>query len=159
MYKRQAIYAALGSAQVNHYPVIEGLLNAVHLDHQIHLHPGFDDLTDLARGQRVDVTSWADPVQESSSGRIVQVNLVLHIDGAEFATMTERFAIRGRAFGTGTPDDPAQAGGALAEVIDTPRSTLSRQTVTAPANMTPFAWVSGDFNPIHTSQALSLIHI
>ncbi|AZN30182.1 DUF1729 domain-containing protein [Flaviflexus salsibiostraticola] len=142
-----AIYAALGSALVDGYPVIEGLLNAVHLDHTIR----FDrPVTDLPLGT-IDVISWADSIQESSSGRIVEVDLDLFIDGEKIGHMEERFAIRGRAFGSQLPADPPFAGGTTAEVVDTPRSTLLKTTVTAPADMTPFAWVSGDFNPIHTS--------
>ncbi|MDN6620277.1 MAG: acyltransferase domain-containing protein, partial [Corynebacterium variabile] len=74
---------------------------------------------------------------------------------------TERFAIRGRAFGTTPPADPAPAGGIAAAVdggiTDTPRSTLLRTRVNAPAEMTPFAWVSGDFNPIHTSHVAARV--
>ena len=39
-----AIYAALGSVYVKGYPVIEGLLNAVHLDHLIELEETEDEL-------------------------------------------------------------------------------------------------------------------
>ena len=142
-----AIYAALGSAMVNGYPVIEGLLNAVHLDHTI----SFDrPVSELPLGT-IDVISWADSIQESSSGRIVEVDLDLFIDGVKVGHMEERFAIRGRAYGSNLPAEPPFAGGTTAEVVDTPRSTLRKVTVTAPSDMTPFAWVSGDFNPIHTS--------
>ncbi|WP_426718784.1 fatty acid synthase subunit beta domain-containing protein [Corynebacterium auriscanis] len=147
-----AIYAALGSARVNDYPVIEGLLNAVHLDHTVSFSRPVDGLDNA----RVDVTSWAESVQESSSGRVVQVNLELRIEGELLGTFTERFAIRGRAFGTDKPSEPAFAGG-VEKMEDTPRSTLLREVVTAPSNMTPFAWVSGDFNPIHTSCAAATV--
>ena len=149
-----AIYAALGSAQVNDYPVIEGLLNAVHLDHTARfLRP----VSDIPAGARIDVTSWAESVQESSSGRVVEVNLQLSLDGEDLGAFSERFAIRGRAFGTQPPAEPALAGGTGAQIEDTPRSTLARFTVTAPSDMTPFAWVSGDFNPIHTSQVAARV--
>lgn len=148
-----AIYAALGSAQVEGYPVIEGLLNAVHLDHTV----DFGSVPSLPAGTRVDVTSWASAVEESSSGRVVQVNLVLSADGEEFGRFTERFAIRGRVFGSTPPADPPFAGNTDRDVVDTPRSTLSRVLVTAPADMTQFAWVSGDFNPIHTSHAAARV--
>lgn len=142
-----AIYAALGSALVDGYPVIEGLLNAVHLDHTI----GFDrPVTELPLGT-IDVISWADSIEESSSGRIVEVDLDLFIDGEKIGHMEERFAIRGRAFGSQPPADPPFAGGRAADMVETPRSTLLKTKVTAPSDMTPFAWVSGDFNPIHTS--------
>lgn len=142
-----AIYAALGSAQVNDYPVIEGLLNAVHLDHTARF---FRPVDELDTG-RIDVTSWAASVAESSSGRIVTVELELCAGERQIGAFTERFAIRGRAFGTEAPTEPAFAGGVEKQMEDTPRSTLLKTTATAPSDMTPFAWVSGDFNPIHTS--------
>ncbi|MEY8566966.1 fatty acid synthase subunit beta domain-containing protein [Corynebacteriaceae bacterium 7-707] len=149
-----AIYAALGSAMVNDYPVIEGLLNAVHLDHSVALEVPADELAERAPF-RITVTSWAAGIEESSSGRVVTVHHHMHDDeGTLLGRQTERFAIRGRAFGTTPPADPALAGGLAAEgrgITDTPRSTLLRTRVNAPSEMTPFAWVSGDFNPIHTS--------
>ena len=64
-----AIYAALGSAIHNDYPVIEGLLNAVHLDHSITLEYTPEQM--LERGfTTIDVTSHVAAVDESSSGRI-----------------------------------------------------------------------------------------
>ncbi|HIW95402.1 MAG TPA: DUF1729 domain-containing protein [Candidatus Corynebacterium gallistercoris] len=131
-----AIYSALGSAEVEG-PVIEGLLNAVHLDHTA-------DIPELPEG-RVDVRAWADEVQESSSGRVVQVNVEL-LQGEVIGRFTERFAIRGRVFGATPPPPPASL-----EMRDLPRKTLTKGRITAPADMSNFAWVSGDFNPIHTS--------
>ncbi|MFP7665093.1 MAG: fatty acid synthase subunit beta domain-containing protein [Corynebacterium pyruviciproducens] len=149
-----AIYAALGSGRVGDMPVIEGLLQAVHLDHSALVRVPLNEL----EGTSVAVTSWADSIEESRSGRIVTVKLELstaNTDGAHTVEpaieFTERFAIRGRAFGTEAPKEPAAAGGVEAEVTDTPRSHIGSFTVTAPREMTPFAWASGDFNPIHTS--------
>ena len=128
--------------------MIEGLLNAVHLDHTI----TFDRPVSEIDADRIDVISWADSINESSSGRdLVEVDLDLFVDGVKIGHMEERFAIRGRAYGNRLPTDPPFAGGTTSEVVDTPRSTLRKVKVTAPADMTPFAWVSGDFNPIHTS--------
>lgn len=161
-----AIYAALGSALVDGYPVIEGLLNAVHLDHSVALDVPADELerraTALAAeggtGLPITVTSWAAGIEESSSGRVVTVHHHMRdADGALLGRQTERFAIRGRAFGTTPPADPAPAGGADVQITDTPRSTLLRTRVSAPAEMTPFAWVSGDFNPIHTSHVAARV--
>ncbi|WP_018025116.1 type I polyketide synthase [Corynebacterium ulceribovis] len=150
-----AIYAALGSAMVNDYPVIEGLLNAVHLDHTVRFIKPVAELKAAGVAgkaiDKIDVTSWADSIQESSSGRVVEVDLELSANGEVIGHMAERFAIRGRAFGDNPPADPPYAGGTDQEITDTPRSTLLRTKVTAPSDMTPFAWVSGDFNPIHTS--------
>jgi fatty acid synthase len=165
-----AIYAALGSANVDDFPVIEGLLNAVHLDHSAALEVSAEDLAARAAaaekagepGLAVEITSWAAGIEESSSGRVVTVHHEMRdADGIYLGIQTERFAIRGRAFGTTPPADPAPAGGIAAAVdggiTDTPRSTLLRTRVNAPAEMTPFAWVSGDFNPIHTSHVAARV--
>lgn len=141
-----SIYAALGSAFVGDYPVIEGLLNAVHLDHTEDL-----DTDRLAGLTHLDARSRCTSLTESSSGRVVVVETELSHDGQRVGAFIERFAIRGRVFGTELPADPPYAGGVEREIIDTPRSLLRRVTVTAPADMTPFAMVSGDYNPIHTS--------
>ncbi len=166
-----AIYAALGSASVNGYPVIEGLLNAVHLDHLIELQVPERELL-RHTGEQVSLTSWADPYAESASGRVVTIH-VTHTaaDGTVLAHETERFAIRGRAYSDELPveapdygeyltyrdnpshnpneDDAKEQAGELTE--PTPRRLLRRVTVRAPHEMTAFARTSGDFNPIHTS--------
>ncbi|MCX7542273.1 DUF1729 domain-containing protein [Corynebacterium sp. P5848] len=146
-----AIYTALGSGKLSDgYPVIEGLLNAVHLDHCVDLRVPLDELRD-GTDRHIDVEARTRPFDESASGRIVTVDLVLRHGETVIATMVERFAIRGRV----TTTDPAPAapdfGGVEATIDDTPRSFIRRATVTAPGDMTPFAVVSGDYNPIHTS--------
>lgn len=146
-----AIYAALGSVSVDGYPVIEGLLNAVHLDHLIALR--VDEETLLAHvGEQVALTSWAEPYFESASGRVVTIH-VRHTaaDGTVLADETERFAIRGRAYSDELPAPAADDGGLDVDVAATPRRLLRRVNVKAPHEMTAFARTSGDFNPIHTS--------
>ena len=79
------------------------------------------------------------------------------IDGDELATLEERFAIRGR---TGAADltDPPRAGGAITDnATETPRRRRRDVTVTAPTDMSAFAVVSGDHNPIHTDRAAALL--
>ena len=156
-----AIYAALGSVYVKGYPVIEGLLNAVHLDHLIELEETEDELLKHV-DETITLTSWAEDYFESASGRVVTIH-VLHTaaDGTVLARETERFAIRGRVYSDALPADAPEYGGALeakqedgsaaATVQATPRRLLRRVTVTAPDDMTAFARTSGDFNPIHTS--------
>ena len=156
-----AIYAALGSVYVKGYPVIEGLLNAVHLDHLIELEETEDELLKRV-DETITLTSWAEDYFESASGRVVTIH-VLHTaaDGTVLARETERFAIRGRVYSDALPADAPEYGGALeakqedgsaaATVQATPRRLLRRVTVTAPDDMTAFARTSGDFNPIHTS--------
>ncbi|WP_342319145.1 fatty acid synthase subunit beta domain-containing protein [Corynebacterium mayonis] len=146
-----AIYTALGSGQLSDgFPVIEGLLNAVHLDHVIDLRA---DLHELADGRTIEVTSRCSAIEESVSGRIVTVELELTSAGEVVATQMHRFAIRGRATVTTAPSAaPSYGGAAEANAVEaTPRSFVDRATVTAPHDMTPFALVSGDYNPIHTS--------
>ncbi|EKF14660.1 hypothetical protein, partial [Bifidobacterium bifidum] len=89
-----AIYAALGSVYVKGYPVIEGLLNAVHLDHLIELEETEDELLKHV-DETITLTSWAEDYFESASGRVVTIH-VLHTaaDGTVLARETERFAIR-----------------------------------------------------------------
>lgn len=147
-----AIYAALGSVSVNGYPVIEGLLNAVHLDHLIELEVDEEELLRHV-GETVALTSWAEDYFESASGRVVAIH-VTHTaaDGTLLARETERFAIRGRVYSDALPADAPEFGGAEHDEIEsTPRRLLRRVKVTAPSDMTAFARTSGDFNPIHTS--------
>ncbi|PLS29607.1 type I polyketide synthase [Bifidobacterium parmae] len=148
-----AIYAALGSVSVNGYPVIEGLLNAVHLDHLIELEETEDELLQHV-GETVTLTSWAEDYFESASGRVVTIH-VTHTaaDGTLLARETERFAIRGRVYSDALPVDSPEFGDAQHDEIEsTPRRLLRRVKVTAPNDMTAFARTSGDFNPIHTSK-------
>ena len=157
-----AIYAALGSGRLEDgYPVIEGLLNAVHLDHVIDVRVPLEQLAD---GRQIDVTSSCTAVEESASGRIVTVELELkdHASGDIVATQMHRFAIRGRATGTAAPKPAPEWGGgkSATKVVPTPRSFIDRATVAAPQDMTPFALVSGDYNPIHTSyNAAQLVNL
>ena len=145
------IYAALGSVMVDGYPVIEGLLNAVHLDHLIELEITEDEL--LAHtGEQITLRGWAEQYFESASGRVVTIHIEHHLaDGTLVARETERFAIRGRAYSDELPQPAPNYGGLLEDIRETPRRMLRRVTVTAPHEMTAFARTSGDFNPIHTS--------
>ncbi|MDC4232389.1 DUF1729 domain-containing protein [Actinomyces sp. B33] len=142
-----AIYTALGTAVRDGVPVIEGLVNAVHLDHTVRLDGALPEA-----GSRVDVVSRCAELSESSAGRVVRVEVALSHEGVPVARLTERFAIRGRV-ASSQPPSPAPELDGEAGAVDTPRSFLRRAVVTAPADMTAFANVSGDFNPIHTSAA------
>lgn len=151
------IYAALGSAYLpDGYPVIEGLLNAVHLDHCVYLETS---LADLAAHPRLVVRAHTSPLEESSSGRIVTVNVALHAPvtdnpqqaGKLLGTLIERFAIRGRITSQAAPSQVGAWGAVLTDVEPTARKFIRRALVKAPADMTSFAIASGDYNPIHTS--------
>ncbi|EIK77877.1 type I polyketide synthase [Gardnerella vaginalis] len=150
------IYSALGSVMVDGYPVIEGLLNAVHLDHLIELDVSTEDLQKYV-GTRINLTGWAEDYAESASGRVVTIHIIHNAqDGTKIAHETERFAIRGRSYSAALPK-PAPEYGDAAElhgfsVDNTPRRALRRVVIRAPKDMTAFARTSGDFNPIHTSK-------
>ncbi|EIK86710.1 type I polyketide synthase [Gardnerella greenwoodii] len=149
------IYSALGSVMVDGYPIIEGLLNAVHLDHLVELDVDAEDLRKYV-DKRINLLGWAEAYKESASGRVVTIHVVhTAADGTRLAHETERFAIRGRSFSNALPEPAAEYGDAEGlhgyEIEDTPRRALRRVVVRAPHNMTAFARTSGDFNPIHTS--------
>ena len=127
-------------------PVVEGLLNLVHLDHAI-------DLTGQVPAQDCElaVTATLGDVFDSPLGRVVEVTVqVARARGGEkIATLVERFAIRGR-HGDGAVTDPVRAGGAADDERTGARKHLRTVTLQAPDHMAGFAAVSGDRNPIHT---------
>ena len=141
------IYGAIGAAKLNGYPVVEGLFLAVHLDHSEHLRVPVEELD----GQ-LTAASHATGVSDTGAGRVIGIETrVVDDSGREVAFFVDRFAMRGR-IGEEALADPAPRGGVV-DVVETPRSHLGTATVTAPTNMTAFAMVSGDYNPIHTSRA------
>ncbi len=145
------IYAALGTATFGGYPVIEGLINAVHLDHTVTIVGALPQ-----PGTRVATRGRCVAVSESHAGRVVHVDVELRANGELFTHLVERFAIRGRVTSSQAPEPaPDFTGGA--DIVDVPRALLRQVTVTAPADMTAFATVSGDFNPIHTSYAAAAL--
>ena len=149
-----AVFAAIGSAVTDDgFPVVEGLLSLVHLDHAAHL------LAALPKTPaELTVTATASAATDTEVGRVVPVDVtVADADGTVLATLEERFAIRGRT-GAAELTDPARAGGAMSDnATDTPRRRRRDVTVTAPTDMRPFAVVSGDHNPIHTDRAAALL--
>ena len=149
-----AVFAAIGSAVTDSgIPVIEGLLSLVHLDHAAHL------LSPLPAVEAdLTVTATASAAVDTEIGRVVPVSVtVSDADGAVLASLEERFAIRGRT-GAAELSDPVRAGGAISDNVgDTPRRRRRDVTITAPIDMRPFAVVSGDHNPIHTSRAAALL--
>ena len=85
--------------------MIEGLLNAVHLDHLIELEVSEDELLKHT-GEQIALTSWAENYFESASGRVVTIHVTHSAqDGTVLANETERFAIRGRAYSDALPPE------------------------------------------------------
>lgn len=149
-----AVFAAIGSAATEAgFPVVEGLLSLVHLDHAAHLTAALP--TERAE---LTVTATAATAVDTEVGRVVPVSVtVTGPDGTVLATLEERFAIRGRN-GAAELSDPVRAGGAVSSnATDTPRRRRRDVTVGAPVDMRPFAVVSGDHNPIHTDRAAALL--
>ena len=138
--------------------VIEGMLDLVHLDHQVQLLKPLPTETSV-----LSVKAEAGEVLDTDLGRVVEVTVTIGsmrdqgIEAPTFATLVERFAIRGRT-GTGELTDPPRAGGSVsADAVDTPRRRRRDVTIVAPTNMGAFAQVSGDHNPIHTSNGAALL--
>lgn len=152
-----AIFAAIGSAVTDTgFPVVEGLLSLVHLDHAAHVVGTLPKVP-----AQLTVAATASRAIDTDLGRVVSVSVTLRgsadVDGAVIATLAERFAILGRT-GAAQLADPVRAGGAVSEnATDTPRRRRRDVTLSAPVDMRPFAMVSGDHNPIHTDRAAALL--
>ncbi|MFT4011607.1 MAG: DUF1729 domain-containing protein, partial [Nocardioidaceae bacterium] len=145
-----ASFAVVGAARTAEgRPVVEGMLDLVHLDHAV-------ESTDLPAAGHYRATATCTDVTATDIGTVVTVAIEVRETsapaGAEPAiTMTERFAIRGRT-GAGELADPQPAGGARGETAtETPRKRIRQVVIPAPVEMSGFAAVSGDHNPIHTS--------
>ncbi|MCB0950080.1 MAG: DUF1729 domain-containing protein, partial [Mycobacterium sp.] len=149
-----AVFAAIGSAlTADGRGVVEGLLSLVHLDHAAHLLQAMP-----AVKSQLTVTATASTATDTEVGRVVPVAVTIaDADGTVLATLQERFAIRGRT-GSAELTDPPRAGGAITDnATDTPRRRRRDVVVTAPVDMSAFAVVSGDHNPIHTDRAAALL--
>ncbi|MGE2690810.1 fatty acid synthase subunit beta domain-containing protein [Mycolicibacterium pulveris] len=149
-----AVFAVIGSATTEDgFPIIEGLLNLVHLDHAAHL------LAPMPKTRaELTVTATVSEATDTEYGRVIPVSVsIADGNGAVLARLEERFAIRGRT-GAAELADPPRAGGAMTDnATDTPRRRRRDVTVAAPTDMSAFAVVSGDHNPIHTDRAAALL--
>ncbi|MEU2039659.1 fatty acid synthase subunit beta domain-containing protein [Nocardia niwae] len=153
-----AVFAVLGATRTaKDESVIEGMLDLVHLDHQVHLAGELPAETSV-----LAVRAEAGETLDTDLGRVVEVHvrITAMLDKPEtgmsmpvLATLTERFAIRGRT-GAGELTDPPRAAGTVSDAAtDTPRRRRRDVTIVAPRTMHAFATVSGDHNPIHTSDS------
>ncbi|WP_020102279.1 type I polyketide synthase [Mycobacterium sp. 360MFTsu5.1] len=149
-----AVFSVIGAAVTDDgIPVVEGLLSLVHLDHAAHLLAPMP-----AEKAELTVTATASAAVDTEVGRVVPVSVsITDAEGTELARLEERFAIRGRS-GAAELTDPVRAGGAITDnATETPRRRRRDVTVTAPVDMSAFAVVSGDHNPIHTDRAAALL--
>lgn len=140
-----SVFALIGAARTDEgRPVVEGLLDLVHLDHAIAIDAPIPS-------ERADLTATAvlRGVTDTGVGRVLAVDVEISDGDTVVATLAERFAIRGR-LGAGELADPVRAGGAADDERDATRKFLRSATIVAPRAMTGFALVSGDHNPIHT---------
>ncbi|WP_228552924.1 MULTISPECIES: type I polyketide synthase [Mumia] len=146
-----SVFAVLADTHVpgTDVSVVEGMLDLVHLDHAINLAGELPtDRTPLAIKARLA------GVEDAGVGRVVTIDVTVTTEsGEQVATLRERFAIRGRN-GTADLTDPAVAGGAArGDVTETSRRTRASLSAVAPTDLSAFAAVTGDHNPIHTSVA------
>ncbi|WP_231498996.1 fatty acid synthase subunit beta domain-containing protein, partial [Gordonia alkanivorans] len=140
-----SVFSVIGAARTETgAPVVEGLLDLVHLDHAIALTGEIPTET-----AELTVTARAGAVRDSDVGRVVEVSVEIAGTAGPIATLDERFAIRGR-LGAAELTDPLRAGGAPKAEQSATRKLLRSATITAPNRMHGFAVVSGDRNPIHT---------
>ncbi|MDL9944630.1 DUF1729 domain-containing protein [Gordonia sp. ABSL11-1] len=140
-----SVFSVIGAARTDSgAPVVEGLLDLVHLDHAVEL---VGEIPSVAT--ELTVTARTGAVHDTEVGRVVEVRVELAGPEGAIATMQERFAIRGR-LGAEQLSDPARAGGAATGEQSATRKLIRSATVTAPSRMNGFAAVSGDRNPIHT---------
>ncbi|TCJ29406.1 type I polyketide synthase [Nocardioides jejuensis] len=137
-----AVFGALAQRE----DVVEGMLDLVHLDHALQGSVP-TDATDLT------VDAVIRDVEDTEVGRVVTVDVTLTSPtGEAVASLVERFAIRGRT-GAAALVDPLRAGGLSGDERATSRRTRGARKVTSPLDLRAFAQVTGDHNPIHTSNA------
>ena len=140
-----SVFALIGAARTESgAPVVEGLLDLVHLDHAIGIESPIP-----AQRATLTATSTLRGVADTTVGRVLTVDVELHDGPTLVAVLAERFAIRGR-LGGGELADPIRAGGKPGDERDATRKFVRTATIVAPRAMNGFALVSGDHNPIHT---------
>ncbi|MDY3127313.1 MAG: DUF1729 domain-containing protein [Corynebacterium sp.] len=145
-----AVFSVIRSATVggdDTVSVVEGLLNLVHLEHNLVLTTPMAELT-KAGEVKLSITATANKVHDTALGRVVEVSVEITKAGTDtlVATLDERFAIVGRK-----GDSVYEPYASAAKVTDTPTSFRHHLRVTAPQDMRAFAMVTGDRNPIHVA--------
>ncbi|AZA08623.1 type I polyketide synthase [Corynebacterium pseudopelargi] len=147
-----AIFATVAAARVpgnDAARAVEGMLNLVHLEHHITM---LDDRI-VHPGSHIEIQARAEEVHDTTIGRLVLIRAELFVDETLCAKLSERMAIRGRR-----GSDVARTNtSALPSVADAPRSFRAQAILRAPQSMHAFAAVSGDHNPIHTSDTAAAL--
>ena len=135
-----AVFAVISQARDDAgHRCAEGLWDLVHLDHEIRL-----DAELPTAATELSVTARCEGVVDGPGGRVITIAVAIADHGASLARLTERFSIQGRIGASRVPEKPQL------RATPTPRFELSRHTVQSPADLTAFAAVSGDHNPLHT---------
>ncbi|WP_067473588.1 type I polyketide synthase [Nocardia amamiensis] len=150
-----AVFAVLAATRTpGGQRVIEGLLDLVHLDHQVLL----DGKLPTTPGALM-IRAEASDVLDTDLGRVVEVRVAIGdtSSSSTVASLVERFVIRGRTGDVEASEPPRAGGSDIASATDTPRKRIRDLTMTAPSSMDAFAGVSGDHNPIHTCAAAALL--
>src|SRR5699024_4183610 len=126
-----SVFAVLSEAQTDAgTPVSEGMLDLVHLDHQIPVEAELPDtITHLV------YTTGVTDVRDTEMGRVVNFDSVVEYDGTRLAQFSERFAIRGRTAATQLADPPVAAGTGADAMGATPRRSRLHTRVPAPRDM------------------------
>ncbi|MEZ5209796.1 fatty acid synthase subunit beta domain-containing protein [Gordonia sp. (in: high G+C Gram-positive bacteria)] len=140
-----AVFSVLGSATTpGGEPVVEGLLDLVHLDHSIEI---VGEIPVAAA--ELTISAQLRSVVDTAAGRVVDVGVQVHRAETPIASLTERFVVRGRR-GRDDRQEPLRAGGAARHERPIERRAVRSAALTAPTSMVRFAAVTGDHNPIHT---------
>ena len=87
-----AVFAAVADATTaDGHPVVEGMLDLVHLDHAIDVTAGLPETT-----RELSITAATTSVGDTDMGRVVTVEVDIDSEDGPLATLVERFAVRGR---------------------------------------------------------------
>ena len=144
-----SIFSTIGSIVTEYgFPVVADFMKIMHLDHSIRLlSPTIDKQTVIAATSLV----VSDPY-DTIYGRIVSVLATINkIDGTKIAELEERLVIKDYTNKIQINNVAPLNSTVLEHYMHTSRDHKYKVKITVPSNMQPFALVSGDYNPIHTS--------
>ena len=150
-----AVFSVIGSAvTADGFPVVEGLLSLVHLDHAAHLLSPMPTATRRIDSHRNGFRGHRHRVRSGHPCRGDDQGCRRAPSWPSWRSASRSAAAPVRP----NSSDPPRAGGAITDnATDTPRRRRRDVTVTAPTDMSAFAVVSGDHNPIHTDRAAALL--
>jgi len=152
-----AVFAALGAEEI-----VGSLLDLVHLEHSVTLldqtwstDPKFAAQTEL------QVTARVSKISAHSAGTQVDTLAEVCNNSGPILRVEGAFLLRNTSLVPFDQPDPvatlsdALSGTHAGEFQDRPRVNCGKLTMSAPSNMSSFAAISGDHNPIHRSAAIA----